>query len=779
VCSGNTTTLKVTLPQTGITYKWYGTPALTTVLGTGSSYITDPITATTNFYVAAFNTAGCSSANAAQVQVTIAPPPAAPIVANGATVQGCVGAKVTLSIDNPTAGFTYNWYSTATSVTPLSSGVSFVTTTLTTDVSYYAEAVNTTGCGSSTRTKVDIHVNLLPAAPTITADGGSTTPSVCSGNSAKLTATSATLGVTFNWYDVPNGVVPVYTGAVYNTPPISGITTYYVEAVSALGGCASSTRTPVQITINNNSAPTPAVDAAGLTICQNSPATISITNPDAGTTYNFYSLPVGGASAYTGTSFVTPGIAHNTTYYVEATNPLYCKPSARLAVNLIIVPQPDAPVPTAPTVQVCKGGMATLAVASPQPTLTYHWYDSATKTTLLFTGPIYVAGPVNVSATYYVEASNGSCNSSALASVKVNVNGAPGAPLLVNNALQDCQGDQVTLSISNPQPGFTYKWYANAQGGNALYTGVDFLSPQLSGTTTYYAEAINGTNCPSVTRTSATVTVTASPEQPQVSSAGTSICPGLSTTLNATTGTAGATIKWYADATGGTALSTGNSFGTPPLSANTTYYAEAVSATGNCLSPSRTAVTVFILQPLPAPVPSVGTTTISSVAFEWGAVSGATGYEVSLDNGNTFSAPSSGSNGLSHVVTGLKPDQSVTIIVRAIGATACELSANSAAVTGTSTNPLGDGIYIPNAFTPNGDGNNDVLMVYGNVIQSIVFSIYDQWGELQFKTTNKDTGWDGTYKGTRQPVGVYVYYLEVTTKDNQVIKKKGTVTLLR
>ena len=82
-------------------------------------------------------------------------------------------------------------------------------------------------------------------------------------------------------------------------------------------------------------------------------------------------------------------------------------------------------------------------------------------------------------------------------------------------------------------------------------------------------------------------------------------------------------------------------------------------------------------------------------------------------------------------------------------------------------------------FTPNGDGNNDLLQVYGNTIKSLTLSIYDQWGELQYQTTNKANGWDGTYKGTKQPVGVYVYYVEATMNDGQVVKKKGTVTLLR
>jgi gliding motility-associated-like protein len=227
-------------------------------------------------------------------------------------------------------------------------------------------------------------------------------------------------------------------------------------------------------------------------------------------------------------------------------------------------------------------------------------------------------------------------------------------------------------------------------------------------------------------------------------------------------------------------LATGTSFTTPTLTATTTttYYAEA-EVTGGCVSTVRTPVTVTILGPLVAPVVTVDATTASSVTFAWQAVTGASGYQVSIDNGQHFITPSSGANGLTHTVTNLQPAQAVTIIVRANGNTDCQQSANSAAVTGTASNPFGNGLFIPNVFTPNGDGSNDVLFVYGNTIKSLTLSIYDQWGELQFKSTNKASGWDGTYKGTNQPVGVYVYYIEATMNDGQVVKKKGTVTLLR
>jgi gliding motility-associated-like protein len=86
---------------------------------------------------------------------------------------------------------------------------------------------------------------------------------------------------------------------------------------------------------------------------------------------------------------------------------------------------------------------------------------------------------------------------------------------------------------------------------------------------------------------------------------------------------------------------------------------------------------------------------------------------------------------------------------------------------------------VPNAFTPNGDGRNDVLLVYGNVIQALHLQVFNQWGEKVFESYDKNTGWNGTCKGKQQPSGVYVYTVHVTTTAGQVIDKKGSLTLVR
>ncbi|MBS1504692.1 MAG: gliding motility-associated C-terminal domain-containing protein, partial [Bacteroidetes bacterium] len=272
------------------------------------------------------------------------------------------------------------------------------------------------------------------------------------------------------------------------------------------------------------------------------------------------------------------------------------------------------------------------------------------------------------------------------------------------------------------------------------------------------------------------VTVVPLPSAPVV--AGTSICPGTSATLTANSNDPNIAINWYNSAVGGSVLSTGNSFTTPALSSATTYYAEAVN-TNDCASAARTAANVTMIQQLAPPVVKVSATTITSVTFTWDPVPGASGYQVSTDNGLTFSDPSLGSNALTQTISNMQTGQTVTLIVRALGSSPCQQSEGSLSVTGTAESQLGDQIFVPNAFTPNGDGKNDILYVYSSAIKSLKFYVYDQWGELIFTSQSMAAGWDGTYKGAAEPVGVYVYYVEAIANDGKTLKKKGTVTLIR
>jgi gliding motility-associated-like protein len=218
-------------------------------------------------------------------------------------------------------------------------------------------------------------------------------------------------------------------------------------------------------------------------------------------------------------------------------------------------------------------------------------------------------------------------------------------------------------------------------------------------------------------------------------------------------------------------------FKTPGLKTATTYYA-AAGFNGGCMSTTRTPVTINIYSVLPAPTVSVATKTATSVTFQWNAIPGALGYRVSADGGITFTQPSSGLTGTTHTVVNLLPNQTVTLQVMSIGATECANSAWFQGGGGTD-NPAGNAIFVPNAFTPNSDGLNDVLLVYGTTIATMEIRIFNQWGQLVFESKDKGRGWDGTMSGKKQPVGVYNYILRATLQDGTTVSKRGTITIVR
>jgi len=90
-----------------------------------------------------------------------------------------------------------------------------------------------------------------------------------------------------------------------------------------------------------------------------------------------------------------------------------------------------------------------------------------------------------------------------------------------------------------------------------------------------------------------------------------------------------------------------------------------------------------------------------------------------------------------------------------------------------------DEILIPDAFSPNGDGINDVLNVVALNTKLFDFKLFNRWGQLVFSTTNAAQSWNGSYNGTPQPAGVYAYTLNTVLANGQNLSKRGTVLLLR
>lgn len=87
-------------------------------------------------------------------------------------------------------------------------------------------------------------------------------------------------------------------------------------------------------------------------------------------------------------------------------------------------------------------------------------------------------------------------------------------------------------------------------------------------------------------------------------------------------------------------------------------------------------------------------------------------------------------------------------------------------------------LFVPNVFSPNGDGANDVLKVYGNCITDLEFVIFDRWGQKVFEITDPLIVWDGRYNGKLMDAAVFVYYLKAKVKGIDV-KKHGNITLVK
>lgn len=88
-------------------------------------------------------------------------------------------------------------------------------------------------------------------------------------------------------------------------------------------------------------------------------------------------------------------------------------------------------------------------------------------------------------------------------------------------------------------------------------------------------------------------------------------------------------------------------------------------------------------------------------------------------------------------------------------------------------------LFVPQIFSPNGDGLNDLFYVRSNRIEKLTFIVYNRWGQKVFETQDPTVGWDGTLRGSPAQSGVYVYYIGAEVKDLGPVIKKGNITLVR
>ena len=550
ICVGQTVTFTDTSTNIPSAWTWTfegGTPATSTDQNPVITYNTPGVYDVT---LMAANYNGTNTVVATDQIIVYA----YPVITSTIPASRCDSGTVTLQASTNVG--TLNWYNAATGGTLVGTGTSFTTPSLTSTTTYYVESLN--GVCSSSRSAVVATVN---TTPTIT----STTPATRCGSGSVTISATASAG-TIWWYDAPTAGTLLASGTSFS-PNVNATTTYYVE--TTLNGCTSA-RTAVVVTVNTTPTITSTTPASR---CDAGTVTLQATASSG--TLNWYDAPTGGNLVGTGTSFTTPSISSTTTYYVEAVLATCTTSRTPVTATINVTPSITSTTPGSR----CDSGSVTLFASANAGTL--NWYDLPTGGTLLGTGTSFVTPSISTTTIYYVEAVNGSCISTR-SSVVATVNVSP--TITSTTPASICSNDSFTISATASSG--TINWYNIPTGGILLATGSNYSLSSLSATTTFYAQATDG-SCSSV-RTPVEVTVTNRPTNTSAIPA--SRCGNGSVTLSATFSSA--PVNWYDAPVGGNLVATGTSFTTPSLSSTTSYYVEA--ANGTCISASRTAITATI-----------------------------------------------------------------------------------------------------------------------------------------------------------------------------------------
>ena len=254
------------------------------------------------------------------------------------------------------------------------------------------------------------------------------------------------------------------------------------------------------------------------------------------------------------------------------------------------------------------------------------------------------------------------------------------------------------------------------------------------------------------------IIITPSPTAPTVNNV--AYCQNdKSTPLTAT----GTSLLWYNTATGGT----GSSTAPTPITSNSGIVSYYVTQTNGSCESQRAKIDVTV-NSLPV---------VASISGNNMLYVGATETLTDATAGGVWSNSNNASATIDEtgLVNGLIPGNT-TIYYTVTTSDSCS---SQTSFDLTVQRLLNNNFYIPNAFTPNNDGKNDVFKVYGSYIKTMQLKIFNQWGELIFESNDINNGWDGTQRGRLQPTGVYIYIVKVTFIDNQTINKTGSINLIR
>ena len=494
----------------------------------------NPLTSTT-YTLAVNQTAGSLCSNSASFVVTAN---ALPTVATVAPVAVCSPNTVDLTASAVTTGsstgLTYTYFSDASATTAVVNPSAIATSG-----TYYVKGTNANGC--SQIASVVVTINSLPTVATVTP------AAVCSPTTIDLTASAVTTGsdtgLTYTYWTNAGA-----TTALTNSTAVATSGTYYIKGTNA-NGCSSVAS--VVVTVN----PLPTVTTlAPATVCY--PSTVDLTasavttGSDSGLTYTYFT------DLAATTSYATPTAAVAGTYYIKGINANGCSSIASLVVS---VNQPAAPTGST-TADFCgTANMTNLSAVGSG----IKWYDAATAGNQI---PVLSVIGLTTGTTYYATQTVAGCESVNRLPVAVTIIAIPSAP----NASSQTFCNSGTVADLAPS-GSGLQWYDVATNGTALTSA----TPLATGT--YFVSQTSFMCEGPRTSVSVTVNTTGLP-----TASAQTFCASATVADLVATGTA---IKWYAAATGGSALAS-----TATLS-TTNYYA---SQTINGCEGSRIQVPVTV-----------------------------------------------------------------------------------------------------------------------------------------------------------------------------------------
>lgn len=751
----------------GVGYQW--SPAT----GLSSASIANPVATpntSTNYTLTVTDANGCVSAPSAPVTVTVFNQPAAPTISVNGPITFCQGGSVQLNVSG---GVSYLW----------SNGQTGSSLTVTASGNYSATLTDANGCTSPSSEAIPVNVTPGPPAPVITPSGAT---SFCQGGNVTLTASTSS---GYSWSN--NATTQAITATSSGN---------YTVTISDANGCQS-TSTPVAVTVWSLPA-TPSITAQSApSFCPG--GSVVLQAPNA-------------TSWLWSTNAVTQSISVNQTgsYTVTVTDANGCQSAPSAPFNTTLFPQPAVPVITAagPT-SFCQGNQVQLSTGAAQ---SYVWSNGA----LTQNQSLSASGTFTVSIIDF----NG-CPSAVSAPVNVTVWPLPAPPVIsAVGTLTFCEGGSVELQAV---PTTNINWSNGATGGLI----------EVFSTGQYTATTSDANGCISYNSNPLQVNVIPESTQPSITASGpTDICMGDTVTL---TSSLAATYLWSNGATTRSipVVQSGNYTVTVTspcpgsnMTANISVQVRPLPVPG-----IQTEVTSVCI---PDPVNfSASTAGIGPFAYSWTFsngtqstqpsptlyfsqpglidvtltltdVIGCTGTSSATDlvevlpRANLSYLISPKSTTLTNpeiTFTGLTPNaQSHHWEIESVGEFDDVMVVHSFQDTGhflvrytvvtesgceatrkDTVHVYDDfALYIPNAFSPNEDGLNEVFMPVcsGFMNEDFQFEIYNRWGERIFATSEMGKGWDGQ----KAPQGVYTWVLNGKSRlDEEFRYFKGHFNLIR